>query len=320
MGLTDISSNYKGVLYAMVTALLWGFLPIFLKVSLNDLDPISIVWFRFTFAFSILFIYYLLTDKKQLKIIKRPPLFLVIAALALGVNYLGFMQGINYTSPSNAQITMQTAPILLALVGIFVFKEKVNSKQLLGFGIAGLGLFLFYRNQLQVFIQDTEAFNTGFFWIELGAVMWVLYASLQKKLVLKHPPQLLNMILYGIPAILYAPFVDFAAFSNLDFSSWMIVIFLGMNTLIAYGCLALAFKYTEAYKVSLIVTVNPIITLLTMAVLASMNVQWIKPDSLSIYSMLGAVLVIGGAITAVFFSRKNKKALIQSDLAIDNQK
>ncbi|BAX80792.1 DMT family transporter [Labilibaculum antarcticum] len=316
MGLTDISSNYKGVLYAMVTALLWGFLPIFLKVSLNDLDPISIVWFRFTFAFSILFIYYFLTDKKQLKIIKRPPLFLVIAALALGVNYLGFMQGINYTSPSNAQITMQTAPILLALVGIFVFKEKVNSKQLLGFGIAGLGLFLFYRNQLQVFIQDTEAFNTGFFWIELGAVMWVLYASLQKKLVLKYPPQLLNMVLYGIPAILYAPFVDFAAFSNLDFSSWMIVIFLGMNTLIAYGCLALAFKYTEAYKVSLIVTVNPIITLLTMAILASINVQWIKTDSLSIYSMLGAVLVIGGAITAVFFSRKNKKVLQKSPISV----
>ena len=310
MRLTGTSRNYKGVLFAMVTALLWGFLPIFLKVSLKDLDPFSIVWFRFTFAFSILFIYYLIADKKQLKIIKRPPLILVIAALALGVNYLGFMQGINYTSPSNAQITMQTAPILLALVGIFFFKEKVNNKQLLGFGISGLGLFLFYRNQLQVFIQDTNAFNTGFLWIELGAVMWVLYASLQKKLVQKHPAQLLNMILYGIPAILYTPFVNFASFANLDFSSWMIVIFLGINTLVAYGCLALAFKYTEAYKVSLIVTVNPIITLLTMAILASMNVQWIKTDSLSIYSMLGAVLVIGGAITTVLFSRKNKSPKI----------
>lgn len=316
MSSTGTSSNYKGVLYAMVTALLWGFLPIFLKVSLKNLDSVSVVWFRFTFAFSILFIYYLITDKKQLLIIKKPPLILVIAALALGVNYLGFMQGINYTSPSNAQITMQTAPILLALVGIFFFKEKVNNKQLLGFGIAGLGLFLFYRNQLQAFIQDADAFNTGFFWIELGAIMWVLYASLQKQLVQKHPAQLLNMVLYGIPAILYAPFVNFTAFSNLDFSSWMIVIFLGMNTLVAYGCLALAFKYTEAYKVSLIVTVNPIITLITMAILATMNVQWIKTDSLSIYSMLGATLVIGGAITAVFFSRKTKKVLQNKPIPI----
>lgn len=308
MSITEISSNNKGVLYAVITSILWGFLPIFLKVSLNDLDAISIVWFRFTFAFAVLFTYYLITDKKQLNIIKKPPFILVIAALALGVNYLGFMQGINYTSPSNAQIIMQSAPILLALVGVFFFKEKLNSKQLLGFGIAGFGLFLFYRNQLQSFIQDADAFNTGFFWIELGAVMWVLYASLQKKLVQKHPAQLLNMVLYGIPALLFAPFVDFTAFSSLDFSSWLIVIFLGVNTLVAYGCLALAFKYTEAYKVSLIVTVNPIITLLSMAVLASINVQWIKTDNLSVYSMLGAVFVIGGAVTAVFFSRKNKKA------------
>jgi RarD protein len=307
MSTTSILSNYKGVFYAIITSILWGFLPIFLKVSLTDLDPISIVWFRFSFAFLILFLYYFITDRKQLAIIKRPPPILLIAAVALGINYLGFMQGINYTSPSNAQITMQTAPILLALVGIFFFKEKVNYKQLIGFAIAALGLFLFYRNQLQTFIHDTEAFNMGFFWIELGAVMWVLYASLQKKLVQKHPAQLLNMVLYGIPALFYAPFVTFDSFLQLNFTSWLIVTFLGLNTLIAYGCLALAFKYTEAYKVSIIVAVNPIITLVSMAVLSTMNVKWIATDSLSIYSMIGASLVIGGAITAVFFSRKNKK-------------
>ena len=303
-----IISNHKGVFYAIITAILWGFLPIFLKVSLNDLDSISIVWFRFTFAFTVLFLFFLITDKKQLKIVKKPPLILIIAALALGVNYLGFMQGINYTTPSNAQIIMQTAPILLALVGVVFFKERLNKKQTIGFGIAGLGLFLFYRNQLQAFIQDADAFNTGFMWIELGAVMWVLYACLQKQLVQKHPPQLLNMVLYGIPAILYTPFVDFETFTTISLTTWMIVIFLGINTLVAYGCLALAFKYTEAYKVSLIVTMNPIITLLTMAALAALNVGWIQADKLSIYSILGAILVIGGAITAVYFSKKNKKS------------
>ncbi|MDE5418772.1 DMT family transporter [Labilibaculum sp. DW002] len=303
-----VISNNKGVFYAIITAFLWGFLPIFLKVSLNELDSISIVWFRFTFAFTILFLFFLITDKKQLEIIKRPPLILIIAALALGVNYLGFMQGINYTTPSNAQIIMQTAPILLALVGVVFFKERLNKKQIIGFAIAGIGLFLFYRNQLQAFIQDADAFNTGFMWIELGAVMWVLYAALQKQLVQKHPAQLLNMVLYGIPAILYTPFVNFEAFATISITTWMILVFLGLNTLVAYGCLALAFKYTEAYKVSLIVTMNPIITLLAMAALAALNVSWIQTNSLSIYSILGAVLVIGGAITAVYFSKKNKKS------------
>lgn len=299
----------KGVLYAMLTAFLWGFLPIFLKISLEDLDPKSIVWFRFSFAFSVLFLFYLITDRKQLKIIKKPPLILVVAALALGINYLGFLQGVNYTSPSNAQIIIQTGPILLALIGVLVFKERLNLKQMVGFGIAGIGLFLFYRNQLQQFLQDTNAFNTGFLWVELGAITWVLYAVLQKKLVQKYPAQLLNMVIYGIPALLYTPFADFSAFANLSFSSWLIVIFLGANTLVAYGSIALAFKYTEAYKVSIIVTLNPIITLLSIAALSALHVDWIKTENLTIYSMLGAVLVIGGAVTAIFFSKQNKKNL-----------
>ncbi|RUT73065.1 DMT family transporter [Ancylomarina longa] len=308
MNSAPINTNTKGVLYAMLTALLWGFLPIFLKISLEEIPPMTIVWFRFTFAFLVLFIYYLITDKSQLKIIKRPPMLLVLAAIALGVNYLGFLQGVNYTSPSNAQIIIQTGPILLALVGFIVFKERINFKQTIGFGIAGLGLFLFYHNQLQTFIQDTNAFNTGFLWVELGAVTWVIYAALQKTLVQHHPAQLLNMVLYGIPALLYIPFADFSAFANLSLSGWLIVIFLGVNTLVAYGSIALAFKYTEAYKVSIIVTMNPIITLITMAVLTILEVNWIKADNLSLYSFLGAALVIGGAITAVYFSKRKQKA------------
>jgi RarD protein len=301
------ASNYKGVLYAMVTAFLWGFLPIFLKVALKDIDPISIVWFRFSFAFLVLFIYYLVTDRKQLNIIKRPPLLLIIAAIGLGVNYIGFLKGLNYTSPSNAQIIIQSGPIMLALAGVLFFKEKLNLKQMVGFGIAGLGLFLFYRTQLQTFIHDTDAFNLGFFWVELAAVTWVLYAVLQKKLVQQHPAQVLNMVLYGIPALIYTPMADFSAFSGLDFKTWAIVIFLGINTLVAYGSIALAFKYTQAYKVSIIVTLNPIITLLTMAVLAKLQVDWIKTENLNLFSLIGAVLVIGGAVTAVFFSKEQKK-------------
>ncbi len=308
MGNSGISTNLKGVLFACLTAFLWGFLPIFLKVALKYLDPNSIVWFRFTFAGGVLFIYYLFTDRKQLQIFKRPPVLLVIAALALGLNYIGFLQGLNYTSPSNAQIIIQTGPILLALVGFIVYKESINLKQIGGFAIAAIGLILFYQNQLKGFINDPEAFNTGFIWIEIGAVAWVLYAALQKKLVQKHPAQTLNMFLYGLPALLYIPTADFPAFTDLSFPVWLIVIFLGLNTLIAYGSLAYAFKYTEAYKVSIIVTLNPIITLITMAVLSGLQVDWIKTENLDTISMIGAVCVIGGAIIAVFFAKSKKLA------------
>ena len=51
-------SNYvRGLAYASVTALLWGFLPIPMKIALKEFSGGSIVWFRVTFAFLVLFLF-----------------------------------------------------------------------------------------------------------------------------------------------------------------------------------------------------------------------------------------------------------------------
>lgn len=297
-------SNNKGILFAAITALLWGFLPIFLKITLEYLDSQTIVWFRFAFAFVSLFFFFLITDKQQLVIIKRPPFLLILAALALGVNYYGYMQGLHYTTPSNAQVIIQTAPIILSLVGIFIFKERINYKQFGGFFLAGIGLYLFYKNQLQTFLSDTDSFNTGFVWIETAAVAWVIYAALQKKLLTQYHAQALNMVLYGIPAVLFTPLANFSGFLNLPVINWFIVVFLGVNTLVAYGSLALAFKYTQAYKVSIIIILNPIVTIITIAILSYFKVTWITAENLSVSSLLGAILLLGGAVMAILFSKK----------------
>ena len=49
----------------------------------------------------------------------------------------------------------------------------------------------------------------------------------------------------------------------------------GKITLIAYGTLAEAFKYVQANKVSIIITLNPIITFGTIAILAALQVDWV---------------------------------------------
>ena len=132
----------KGIIYALTTALFWGFLAIALKVAVRAVEPFTIVWIRFTFAFAFLFIVFMITDRKQLRILIRPPFKLVIAAVALGINYIGFMLGIKYTSPSNAQVIIQVGQILLAIAGFVLFKEKLRKRQLVGFAIVVIGFIV----------------------------------------------------------------------------------------------------------------------------------------------------------------------------------
>lgn len=289
-----------GLLFAGFTSLLWGFLAVFLKFSLVDLDSISIVWFRFSFAFILLFSILYFKKNTTISILKKPPLLIIIAGIALGFNYLFFMMGLKNTNPTITNIVIQIGPVLLASVGIFIYKEKITLKQSFGFisVISGFALFLYDQTNNASFIY--KDLNMGLLFIVIAAISWVVYASFQKKLSKDYDPQQLNLIIYLIPVIMFAPFVNFGSFLNLNTSSSFVLIFLGINTILAYGFIGEALKYAPANKVSVIITLNPIITLITMAIMDQFNYVWLGKEATSILGYFGAVLVILGAILAIY--------------------
>ncbi len=299
-----MQNHTKGILYASITALLWGFLAIALKVAVKEVNPHTIVWFRFVIAFVILSFWHAVYKPKELKILIRPPWLLVLAAIALSWNYLGFMLGIQYTTPSNAQLFIQSGPITLAIIGIIVFKEKLRSSQIVGFIIAIVGLVFFYNQQIQVFIGAELSYSKGVLFTLSGAMAWATYAALQKKLVQKIPGSTLNLFLFGFPALVYLPFVDLSPFFHLSFGWWLLMVFLGLNTLVAYTFLAKALEHTEANKVSIIIILNPLITFTVMGLLTKLNVSWIDGERFTFLSILGAAILLFGAILVVGKKRK----------------
>lgn len=311
--------RFKGVLFASITAFFWGFLAIALKVATGIMDPLTIVWFRFLVAFSVLAVYYSFKKPEYLKILRNPPLYIIIASLGLGINYLAFLYGLKLTSPATSQIIIQIGPILLGVVGLIIFKERISARQAIGFVIAGLGMFIFYRESLSRMVENEDMFNMGVVWIIVAAMAWVTYATLQKILVKKYPAPQLNIFLFALPILLFLPFIQLQGFLDLTLANWLLLIYLGLNTLIAYGSLAIAFKYLEANKVSIIITMNPIITFALMAILTYMEVSWIEPESLTTTGIIAALLVICGAIMAVAFAKPARKKELNEFISKTNK-
>jgi hypothetical protein len=52
--------------------------------------------------------------------------------VCLAANYYGFIEGVNLTSPSIAQVFIQLGPVLLAVSGFAFFHEKVSLRQVAG--------------------------------------------------------------------------------------------------------------------------------------------------------------------------------------------
>jgi drug/metabolite transporter (DMT)-like permease len=302
-----MSNDVKGIIYASITAVLWGVLAIALKVSLSGLSSADITWFRFVMAFAALAIYYYFKKPQYLRILKRPPILLVLATICLALNYYGFIEGVNYTSPSIAQIFIQLGPVLLAVSGFIFFHEKVNWRQIAGLFLVFSGLIVFFAGQFDNGFTGAGKLQTGVLWVLIAAIMWAVYSVLLKILVLKYPPMQLNLVIFGLPALLYLPFVRFEHFFGMGMVQWLILLFLGLNTLFAYGLLSLAIRCIDANKVSVIIVLNPVLTFLLMALIGLTNAKWIVHEHFTTISILGAVFVLSGGVITIF--KKNRQRI-----------
>jgi drug/metabolite transporter (DMT)-like permease len=229
-----------------------------------------------------------------------------VATICLAVNYYGFVEGVNLTTPSIAQVFIQLGPVLLAVAGFTFFHEKASWRQVAGLLLVVTGLLVFYRDQLQVIVSGRNAWQAGVVWVLIAAITWAVYSVLLKLLVLRYPPMQLNLVIFGLPVLLYLPFVNFAHFLNLGISGWLILLFLGLNTLFAYGLLSLAIHYIEANKVSVILVLNPLLTFALMAIISHTGATWINHEHYTLASIMGAMIALGGAILTII---RKKQAL-----------
>jgi len=286
---------------------MWGVLAIALKIASKVIDSPTIVWFRFSLAFLGMAVWMAIKNPKGFQILYKPTWLILISSLALSLNYIAFMFGVQYTSPSNAQVAIQSGPVLLAVFGIVFFNEKISGMQIFGFVLAILGFWIFYRQHVGAVPAGLDGqYTKGMLITLVGAVAWAIYAALQKKLVRQFTVETLNVFIFGLPVLIFLPFVNFGTLTHLSFGYWALLVFLGINTLVSYFYLSLALKYLEAGKVSIIIVLNPILTFLIMGILTWLQVSWIDGEHFSVLSIFGALVALTGAILVV---RKKQKAV-----------
>ena len=289
-----MSNHSKGLIMISITAVLWGILAIVLKYALQRFSGYTIIWFRFMFSFVFLTGYYLIHRPRFFEILIKPPILGIFAGIAMAGNYLGFTSGVALTSPSNAQILIQISPLLVTVVGVVYFKERLSLLQKSGFGIAAAGFVLFYWDQLHHLIISSQQYSRGNIWIIFAAITWTIFAVCQKLLVRIWTPQQTNLLIYLVAAMVFTPLAVFQEFQGLRLSDWLTLIFLGANTLIAYGTLGEALKLLPANQVSAIIVLNPLITLILVGVLSVRQLPWLASESTTLLGYAGAMLLLAG--------------------------
>lgn len=289
---------------SFTAAVFWAVVPIILKYLVSVCHIETIIWFRFTTSFLFLAIVYAVKDPAAFRVIRKPPILGILAGLALAGNYFGHTTGVQLTSPSNAQIITQIGPLLLAVAGVVYFKERLFGRQKLGIALALIGFLFFYWDQITGLLMDKAMHIRGDLWIIFGAVVWGIFATTQKVLVRRLTPQQANLIIYGVAALFFLPQVEFRDFGHLSMTDWWLLAFMGANTLIAYGALAVALKLIPANHVAVILVLNPVVTMACMAVLAAYQLGWLGVENISFVGYLGAGAMLAGVGLVLAYAKQ----------------
>ncbi len=296
-----------GLALSLLTVLLWGFLAIALKIVLQEIDPFTVTWFRFTVAGVLLGAYLAIRKKlptwQQLQKISLPTLLVAVGGLSL--NYILFLIGLDKTSASNAQVLTQIAPVMMGLASLIIFKETYNYKQWIGLAVLICGLVLFSHEQVRSLVTTFDTYVWGNILLVLGAIVWVFYGLAQKQLLLNLPSPSVMLCIYLSAATLFTPLAHPDKLFTLSGSHMAILIFCALNTLIAYGAFAAALEHWEASQVSVVLTLTPLVTLAAAAFLPNFIPQLLSPSPLSLLGWIGAIAVVSGSL-AISLSSSSK--------------
>ncbi len=149
----------------------------------DHVQPMPFILLRVTGA-SILF--WLLAFISYEKVARKDLIKMMFCGMfGVAANQLMFFQGLDLTSRIHASIIMVTSPVLVALLSIFILKERFTLNRLLGISL-GLG------GATYLILQNTSSGSgssfTGDLFVFINAASYGLYLVLVKSLMKKYAP------------------------------------------------------------------------------------------------------------------------------------
>lgn len=291
--------------FLLLMIFLWGFSFIIVDIAVEYMPPLSIALYRFIIA-SICFLcmdFYLKVIKKEEtgafkpnhenNFVKRDWFFIIIASFT-GVSFFFFAQynAINLIGPSlPALFVCLLSPVIISLLALLFFNEKLNTLKLTGFLIATLGGFLLVTGGDLSNLTPNSPDFLGYLLALLTPVLWAIYSTITKKINTLSSIDMLKYICYlgtlelGLFLIFTGEIVIFIQ-NFLNLALFLCALYLGLGCyVIGYFIWQSSQKKMDSSKVASFLYVEPFLTLLFSFLLQ-------REETIVIWNVIGGIIVL----------------------------
>ena len=285
-----MKSSPAAYLKPLLATIFWGLSFIATKTALHELTPVMIIIFRLLLGISFLTILALYTKQDFSIKLKQHGFILLLAAIAVFHLWIQ-VTGLQYTSAANTGWIIGTAPVWIAIMGMFFFKEKISLKQLAGIIIAFAGLLLLISKG--DFTSIGFISNKGDFLVMASAFTWGVYSMVNKKISLTYPPLMTILYLFIMMTILILPVTankdTLLRLEHLSSIGWVSILFLGIFCSgISYVLWAQSLKDMDSSKVGAFLYLEPFVTVFS---------AWIfLHENITLLMIISGIIIIAGVI------------------------
>ena len=142
-----MTNNFKGIAYVIIAAACFGILPILtVNAYKGGINVITLLAIRFTIAALFFFIFVL---ARHVKLALKPKTILrlfILGGICYTLQASFYVSSVNYIPASVAVLLLYTYPVFVAVISLFVEKEKLSGFMFLSILLALAGLGLVFMN------------------------------------------------------------------------------------------------------------------------------------------------------------------------------
>jgi len=295
-----LQSNWRiGLPLALITAFFWGAMPLVLKGLLAQLDPVTLAWCRQIGCGVLMAVYFSWRRNLHWSVLMQPGVLglVVICTLGMTMNSLLFNIGLQYVTPSTPQVLGQLGPVLVLLGAVLIFKESFTRQQWFGAALAVSGLLVFFHDRLSDLLH-MSGFGYGMILLAIAPFFWAAYALAQKQLNGRLDSQHVLMIAYIVGNFALLPLAEPSRVLAMNELGWMLLVGAVVIYLLSYITLGTAMAHWEASRVSAMITLSPLLTLLLTHVLVIVQPNYLAAEPHDLLSWCGAGCVVAGSFLA----------------------
>lgn len=284
-----LNASRKGSIYILFSAFMYATLPILVKLAYSaGLGPSGTLLLRYIFSFLLLGFFIRLVKRERILTVTPT---VIAQGICLTVSGLLYFQALNTLSAGLTTVIFFIYPVLVAILSIILFKERLSLSAFIGLALAVSGIIL-----ISGLVGNAPKLSPqGLLFALLSCIFYSFYGLLGQKTVTQGNPLSLTASLSLIAVIIIVPVYHDSLGFLIRLTPAQIFITLVMavlNTLMAVLFFLKGVRNIGAARATLISTAEPVFCLL-MAYL-------ILGETLSGLEVTGALLVFASMLLAVF--------------------